>query len=888
VDGVPTDNINNIAPSDIKSMSFLKDAAAASIYGLRAANGVIIVTTKSGHKGAPQFNVKAYSGYKTILNRVAMANANQYVKFFNEGQNQLAKYKGATDTYQLSSKSKHNTDWYKALLEPGYVLNTTASVAGGSDHITYYLSYNLHKVKGILRGQNFWRQTLRDNNKYHLFNDFLEIDQDLNLSFSREIPKPFSAFSDAYAQSPIVPVRYANGQFKGKYGQPYVNKSTGQIINGIPPGAATIPRLNDRGNPVAEVNYSNQLRKTIELQGKISAILNITDYLTFTSRLGATKFFANNRTFNPNEKLWLTHDPTRNKAQFDANKKANPNSTAWVYNSFFKGQNQTLHWNWDNFFNFSDSFGKHNVNATLGMSSEKIGKGFLFNATGYDVPRQEQYWSLNLASGQYNKVVHQNYYTPNNLLSFFGRVQYNYNHRYYVMASLRRDGSSKFANTASYWDLFPAFSAAWNLTNEKFVNSSGILNLLKIRGSWGKSGNQNVPFNLTTIQTAVDVGIQNYVFGPDQRLIHGATIGSPAQPISWEVVDQADIGLDYGLLNNRLTGSLDVYQKKTENVILQVQPIPDSQFGGTFYDAGGKVFNKGVEFKADWNDHISNAFSYQIGFNISYNHNELKDVVATYQGQTGGSTGNGFITKRLAGGEPIGSWWMYQAIGIWQSQNEIDNSAHLGSAEPGSLHYKDQNGDGVINDADKLYMGSYVPKYHYGINLGFSYNQLNLKVNAVGVADNKVFNALEYARRGGENITEELFKNRWTGPNSGGTAPAAGQSEVPPSSYYLSSGAYLRINNITVGYNFSNPFPHVKNLRLYVSAENPFIITPYSGFSPELIGNSANSADNPSSSNNNVSTPNGGTGYPFGTAGMEFNAYPSTRTFLFGINIDFQ
>jgi TonB-linked SusC/RagA family outer membrane protein len=515
------------------------------------------------------------------------------------------------------------------------------------------------------------------------------------------------------------------------------------------------------------------------------------------------------------------------------------------------------------------------------MSSEKVGTGFNFSGTAYDVPRQEQYWSLNLASGQYDKIVKQEFYTPNTLLSFFGRVQYNYNHRYYVMASLRRDGSSKFADTGSFWDWFPAFSAAWNLTNEDFVNSSGVLNLLKIRGSWGKAGNQAVPFNLTTIQTAVDVGTQNYVLGPDQRLVHGVSVGSPVRHISWEIVDQIDIGLDYGILNNRLTGSLDFYQKKTENVILQVQPIPDSQFGGSFYDSGGKVFNRGVEFNANWNDNISNTFSYQIGFNISYNHNELKDLNPTYQGQTGGDLRNGFISKRLASGKPIGSWWMYQAIGVWQNEDEIDSNPHLGSAHPGRLRFKDQNGDGVINDADKVYLGSYVPKYHYGINLGFNYKQLDFKINAMGVAGNKVYNALRSNHRGGYNIPEEVFKKRWTEQNHTNNGPAAYHTYVP-SSYYLESGAFLRINNITIGYNFPNIMSHISNLRIYVSAENPFVITNYSGFTPELAGVTEQNLIQ----SKLMQHPGRGFGQPYGITGVELNAYPTTRTFLFGINID--
>ncbi len=419
VDGVPTDNINNIAPSDIKSMEFLKDAAAASIYGLRAANGVIIVTTKSGHSGKAQFSVKGYAGYKAILNKVKMANNSQYIEYFNEQENQNKKYVGAENTFQLSKSQQYHTNWYDELLKPSYTANTTVSVSGGSDQITYFLSYNLNKQKGLLAGQNFWRQTLRDNNKYHLFGDFLEIDQNLNISISKETPKPFSAFDNAYFQSPIVPVHYSNG----RYGQPLVDTETGKLLIPGENSGAPVERLNDKQNPAVSVDLTNKRQKTIELQGKVAAIFNITDYLTFTSRLGATKFFANNRTFTPVEKLYLAGDPTKTAAEFKQNKKDHPDATQWANNKFFKYHNETLHWNWDNFINFTDSFGKHNVKATLGISSEKIGTGYNFSGLAYDVPRKSQYWSLDLSSGQYQKEVNQISYTPNTLQSYFGRVQ---------------------------------------------------------------------------------------------------------------------------------------------------------------------------------------------------------------------------------------------------------------------------------------------------------------------------------------------------------------------------------------------------------------------------------------------------------------------------------
>jgi len=863
VDGVPTDNINNIAPSDIKSIDFLKDAAAASIYGVRAANGVIIVTTKQG-MGKPEFNVKAYTGYNTVLNRVKMANADQYITYSNEENAQRKKYLNATDTYQLAQDQKYNTNWFDALLEPGYVVNATASIGGKSGDINYYFSYNLNKHKGILDNQDFWRQTLRSNNKFHLFNDFLEVDQTLNVSFSQEHPQPFSAFTTAFTQSPLVPTFYPNG----RYGQPFVNTTTG-VVTYQGNAGDKIGRLNNRGNPLATIAFNHRKSNTVELQGKVSAIFKLTDYLTFTSRLGGHKYYNDNRTYNPIEQRWIANDPTRTASQYQTNKEANPGATGWANNSLYIANTQTLRWNWDNFLNFSKSFDRHNLNVTLGMSSEKDGSGQTFNGTAYDVPQKEQYWNLDFGSDQYDKVVNQHHFTPSTLLSYFGRVQYNYDQRYYISGTLRRDGSSIFKNTGDYYDYFPSVAVGWNITNEEFMSDNDFFDHLKLRASWGKLGNQNVPLNTTQIETSTGSSSQNYVFGPDQTLRFGAYVGSPARNLSWEIVKEWNAGADIIVFDNRLTTNIDLYQKTTENVILQVNPIPDSQFEGSFFDHGGEVVNKGLEISMDWSDDITSDFSYNIGVNFSYNHNEVTHVRPAYEGETGGSLNNGQITKRLADHQPLGAWWMYEAIGVWQSQEQIDNNPSIGGAQPGFLRYKDQNGDGVIDERDKKYFGSYVPTYNYGIKVGLNYKQFDFSLDAFGAGGNKVYNGLTSQRWGGENVSEYVFNHRWTGPNSTNTDPAAFRDHLP-SNYYLEDGSYLRINNITLGYslNMAKMFSHVRKVRFYVSAQNPFLFTGYTGFTPELQGNQ--------------------NGDPYGTSGIELAAYPNTRTLLFGINLDFK
>src|SRR5699024_1643233 len=350
-------------------------------------------------------SLDTYVGYTSVLNQVEMADAQEYITYSNEENAALKKYLDADDTYQLSPDQQYNTDWYEVLLEPGYVANTAASVSGGSDQINYYLSYNFNKEKGVLSNQNFWRHTLRNNNKYHLFEDFLTIEQDLSVSFSRENPQPFGVFNTAFTQSPLVPTFYSNG----RYGQPFVNTTTGMVTYEGDPGDK-IGRLNNRGNPLTAIDFNHQERHTRQLQGKIAAIFDLTDYLTFTSRLGATKYYTDNRDFVHKKRALIAQDQTRTAEQFEALKEDNPGNAEYASNSLMIKNTESLRWNWDNFLNFSQTIDKHNVDITLGMSSEKVNISSEIRGLAYDVPGKEQYWNLDFASDDYEKEInHINY-----------------------------------------------------------------------------------------------------------------------------------------------------------------------------------------------------------------------------------------------------------------------------------------------------------------------------------------------------------------------------------------------------------------------------------------------------------------------------------------------
>ena len=854
VDGVPVTDISNISPSNIESIDFLKDASSAAIYGVRAANGVIIVTTKQGKQGKANFGIRSYSGIKPILNKVDMANADQYVTYFNEANAALPG--GGGD--QLLLGQRYDTDWYDELTQTGFVNNIVFDVSGGNETVNYFFSFDHHEEEGVLEDQKYRRSTITTNNTFNLFNDRLRIIENLNVSIRNDRPKPFSSFDAAYRQSPLVPVYYENGRFGG----PYYNRATGEATYIAGPGE-NIGNLNSHGNPVASVLLNNQKQSSVTIQGSVTAELDITDHLKVSSRFGARKYFGRNRNFGNTLERWLASDPTRTIEDFEALKAQHPTNTSYAYNSLSFSSSESFKYNWDNFLNYNRHFGLHSFDLTLGGSQEQVGIGMSDNYQAYEVPNAEQYWSVNHASDQYEKQINQNYYTPTNYLSYFGRIQYNFASKYYFTGTIRRDGSSTFKNNANYWGTFPAFGVGWTLSEENFLAESNTINFLKLRASWGELGNANVPLNTTQILTTPNSGSQNYVFGPGQNLIQGAYIGSPAQNLGWEIVEEISVGLDYELFDYRLTGSIDYYNRNTENTILQVEPLLSSTFSTNFFDHGAEVVNEGFEFSANWSQEVNSDFRYNVGVNYSYNHNEVTNVRTNYEGQQGGSLNNGHITKRLAQGQPLGSWWMYEAQGVWQSEDEIANNAALGGARPGHLRYKDQNNDGLIDERDKVFQGSYIPTYNYGINIGVMYKNFDFSIDGYGVGGNKIYNGLLNARIGGENIPEETFTNRWTGPGSTNAHPGADR-DIQASNYYLEDGDFFRINNITLGYTLPEFSQHVEGVRIYFSAQNPLIFTKYSGFTPELNSN----------------------GNPYGTTGIELAAYPTTSTYLVGLQID--
>ncbi|MFV8342620.1 SusC/RagA family TonB-linked outer membrane protein [Flavobacterium sp. XS2P39] len=823
VDGMPTENINNINTNDITSYEILKDASSLAIYGTRAANGVIIITTKKGRGDKVSVEFESFAGFREPLKKVKMAGSNKYAHYSNS----------ALQTTTFSQDQPINTDWFDAITRTGSYNQNNVSVSGGTENIKYFFSLGNYQEKAILNGLDYNRTTFRNNNEYKISKK-LTLNQNFSFGSANSTPKPLGTFTTAYKQSPIVPVRFPNGQ----YGVSFVGNdgfagTTGSSFNNV-------------GNPVAQLDFFNEKQKSITLQGGLKLDYEIVKSLKFTSQFNGEYYTWKNYSFEDTKNIWLAADPSRNASQYSAT--ANTNLLT-------KGRNQYFNWNLSNYFTYNKIFGEiHDIEVTGGIETSVKGLREQLTVARKNVNANANYWSLKDVDYVGTVTSYKDeIFNENKLASYFGRFQYKLMDRYLFTGTIRRDGSSNFGKDYR-WGTFPAFGLGWIVTKEEFLANSKGINLLKLRGGWGKLGNQNVPLN----NQAYSSGLSSYLGG--SILNEGTTINSQVDPsLSWEITEEASAGIDFELLDNRLKGSFDVYDKKTTNVILNTKPYTTSGISNASPAHVGEVSNKGYEIALRWDDKITDDLSYWIGGNFSNNTNELTGLKnVTLSPIFGGGLGNGQSTKLLDNssvGQPLGSFFMYEYAGI--------------DPATGKMLYLDATGAAVTQDvlaeADKKYVGSILPSSTYGVTLGVNYKNFDLSVDGYGTSGAKVYNGKKAQRFTGENIEESLATNFWTANNTTATNPAPFNLVPVASTYYLESGDFFRINNITLGYKIPLEGDFLTSCRIYVNAINPFITQKFSGFSPELNGN----------------------GDPYGTQGIELDAYPTLRSFVIGANLKF-
>jgi TonB-linked SusC/RagA family outer membrane protein len=850
VDGVLTDDIRNINSADIVSMDVLKDASAA-IYGVRAANGVVIITTRKGRAGKSEVRYDANAGFREASNLVKMADRNQYIDYLRDAS-------PGKDPINDPVVYPGSTNWYDAVLRKAFQMNHNLSVSGGTDKHTYFFSGGFIQDDGIIKTNTFRRFTLRANNEVNISDQWKFGTQ---LSYSRGDGRNVDlngVYANIYRAAPIV-----NPVADGRYGN---TSAWGNV-----------------GNPLLSLDKRNYRQQDSRLQGNVSLEFTPARFLRFRSAFNADLRWSNDRIY---QYKFLNDDRTFLVA---GGNQRSDNSQLTTDNSRSQG------WVWDNTVTFDQTFGKHSLTLLGGSVTEGFYSTFL-TGSRINVPESEDLWYLDLGNPDVQSKINNggDKYARQ---SFVGRVNYGYDNRYLLSASIRADGSSKFRER---WGYFPTVGLGWVISQEEFMKNQQTFSFLKLRGSWGILGNDNIPTN-----AYINTATVNLPYFFDNTITLGTALQDTKDAnLKWETTHQFDFGLEFTLLNDRLSGEVDYYNKKTKDALVVVN-IPSilGDPNNAYITNAASFKNTGYEVSLNWKDNITKELSYSIGGNITFNKNEITNL-AGGQALLGGSVGQQSFVTRTDNGEPVASFYVLRSLGVFQSQAEIDAYRNKDGkviqpdAKPGELKYEDANGDGVIDNNDKQYVGSYQPKFYYGFNLGLNYKGFDLTADFYGSGGNKIYNGKKAFRyETTDNIEADFADNRWKPDRPSTTDPQVLTLSMPASTYFVESGAFLRCNNLTIGYSLPSQTLKaigISRFRVYLTSQNLFTLKKFSGFSPELPGgtidfdNSINNRINNRSGTGSSSTGNN-TNNTSGVldAGIELNAYPTTRTFAFGVNVSF-
>jgi TonB-linked SusC/RagA family outer membrane protein len=832
VDGVFVDNIDFLSPGDIEDITILKDASAAAIYGVRAANGVVLITTRKGKSGKPVVGYDGYYGVQVPVNILPLANKDQYITLLNEaGQNATGFVPRDPASYPVS------TDWYSELVRPAATTNHNLDVSGTNQGTSYSFGGSYFYQLGIMNTKNdFSRFNLRGRIDQDV-SPLLKIGLNALLSRSlRHIPDE-SAFFQAYVNPPVYPVYDPD------------NTNAYPVDFGSP---QSVGFGNQYGNPVATAYYNDNLERRNKLVFSIYGELDIIkDKLTFRTSYNTDLDFYNNRDYTPQYNVGGSQGVRQSSLE-----KTSGSSTKQII---------------DNLLTYRQTAGNHNLTVLLGQST-RIEKWEYLSGSALSVPGiDEQSKYLTTGSSQ-DRFAWDNAATYNGL-SFFTRGTYNFRDRYLATVTFRADASSKYQEK---WGFFPSIGLGWVLSEEDFMKSMKLFSNLKLRASWGMMGNDNVPAN-----SAVALGetgtASSAVFG--DRLVNGIGVQTVVQNfLKWEVVNEFDFGVDFGLGEN-FSGNLDFYHRTTNNVVFYA-PIATGGGIAELLGNNGTVLNSGLELGIAWTHKINEKANYRIGLNASTIHNSVKKLQGREYIPSGMVRGN--YTTRTAVGHPIGSFYGYEIAGVYGSESEalLDPVAQT-IKDKGFFKYKDQNGDNIINENDKVYLGSAIPWLIAGLDLGMTISRFDLSIMLQGQLGNKILNAKRMNRDvfTDGNYDLDFYKNRWTPGNKSTSYPSAEAYNYSfiqqANDFFVESGAYIRIQNIQLGYT-TNKISFIPNLRVYLSAQRPFTFFTYKGFTPE-IGGTINTGQG--------FTPDSGVS-PI-SSGIDNSVYPMQAIYSLGLKLNF-
>ena len=826
VDGVIVGNLSGISQNDIESINVLKDASTTAVYGAKGANGVIMVTTKKGVKGQTQLSLNAFTGFQTQPKRYDVLNTEQYLQYAQDAF-------GLTPTSELS-QSGLNTNWQDEIYQTGLLQNYDIAVAGGGETNTFRFSGGYAEKEGIIINTGFERFTFRANSDFEFGK--LKIGQTMSANFNKFKPEASaggrSLLEHAIKMAPYLPVY--NAENMGGFQGPNSSADAG----------------NDAENPVRIMRISDRNNRSFSLIGNVYAEYEIIEGLNFKTQVGLDYFNSNNSTFTPS----FRDGPTHQQPFATIDKNASFGQNLIFTNSFT--YNKTI----------ADA---HNLELLL--LSEKIASKFNDLNGSSRNPISNEVDNIQGSDEQISAGSGNNEY---NKIGYLARLNYDFDNKYIMSASIRRDGSSRFGANQR-WGWFYSGSLGWNIAREAFMEGSDF-STLKIRGSYGVSGNDNIAnYAYAALLTS------NFLYPIGGGGAAGTTADGLANPdLKWEQTKQLNVGLDVGLFNEKLTAALEYYANTSDDLLLSV-PLPNSLGvnSGSQTRNVGSIEASGFEVTLGYNDYEGD-FKWAANLNLGTAKNTAKSLGGTITEIQGGGFEGENITRILEG-QPLYHYVGYIMDGIYQNQAEVDavftGNPGQTTVRPGDIRYLDLNGDGNITNADKTIIGDALPDFTYGLNFSATYRNWDFNVFFTGVQGRDLINTNIYDLEG----MPRLFNagvgvlDRWTPTNPSNTVPRAGNgggadSGAPQntaiSTRYLEDGSFMRLKNLSIGYTLPNNLfgqDYFKNCRIYVSGQNVFTITDYSGLDPEIANSN-----------------------PF-DSGIDRGAFPQPRTYLVGLKVTF-
>lgn len=855
IDGVPTTSgINMINAADIETMQVLKDASSASIYGSRAANGVVIITTKKGTRGKTQLSYDGMVGVQSVANLPDLLNAQQ----FGDTYFQALRNDGITPSHVLYGNGEQavvpeflnadktiragDTYWFDEIYDPAVVQSHNLMLTSGNETSRQAFSTGYFKQDGILKHTDFTRYSVRLNSDYSIL-DRIRIGENIGVAYSERTGVNTNlaiggVTGDAYKAHPMTNVYDINGNFAGP-----------------------VSGLNDIRNPASALFYNKDNKgKTLRILGDVFA-----EVVLFEGLTAKTDFALDYNTFNTK-----AYSSKYNEGPITSQSISNLNMENIVSKT----------WTWSNTLNYSRTIDKHQIDLLAGSEAIRFYSEY-FTAYRDNFP-------VDILEGRYLDAgqglpKNSGSGVKSTLFSLFAKANYTYFDRYLFSATVRRDASSKLADGHNT-QVFPAFSLGWRLSEEEFLkNSMPYVSDLKLRFGWGQTGNQEIApyaayssFGLDLYNTTYDIKGSNnsLVPGIAQRRYGNAEL-------KWETTTQTNIGLDLGLMDERVTLTVDYFIKETKDLL--VQPKQPSVFGQASapYVNGGTMSNRGLEVAANYLSDRSKDFRYEIGGNIALIKNKLTSLsgdLSYISSPASNNLSRGLELQRTSVGQPISSFYGHQVVGIFKTEAEVAAAPAQTGKGVGRLQYADLNGDNVINADDRTFLGSPIPTVSYGINLRADYKAFDISIFLQGVAGNEIYNFMKYHN---DFFFDQFNKsanilNAWTPQNTNSSVPALStrdaNNELRPSTYFIESGAYLRLKNVQIGYSLPADMAkriRAAQLRIFLQGQNLLTFTDYSGLDPEV------GMQNYGSDNRNLDM------------GVDRGLYPNSRTYTLGLSIKF-